>query len=108
MACAEREAFEEAGIRVRVVGYLGHWIDEYLPAGEDGSDPQYCAVSYYHAVPSEEPAVVQDGDEVTELAWFAPDELPTEFAPPGNGPNIYAAWRVALLAGRLETALPDR
>lgn len=108
MACAEREAFEEAGIRVRVVGYLGHWIDEYLPAGEDGSDPQYCAVSYYHAVPSGGPAAIHDGDEVAELAWFGPDELPTEFAPPGNGPNIYAAWREAFLAGRTETPLPDR
>jgi 8-oxo-dGTP pyrophosphatase MutT (NUDIX family) len=108
MACAEREAFEEAGICVRVVGYLGHWIDEYLPGADDGTDPQYCAVSYYHAVPNEEPAAVHDGDEVTELAWFGPDELPPDLAPPGNGPRIYAAWRTALLAGTIETPLRDR
>ena len=39
-ACAVREAGEEAGIRVRVVGYLGHWVDEYLPAGREGADPR--------------------------------------------------------------------
>lgn len=38
---------------------------------------------------------------------FAPDELPTALAPPLNGPRIYAAWREALAAARLETPLPD-
>ncbi len=106
--CAEREALEEAGIRVRVVGYLGHWIDEYVAAADDASEPQHCAVSYYHAVPLDEPAAVHDGVEVAEVAWFAPDELPADVSPPVNGPRIYAAWREAFRSGRLETPLPDR
>ncbi len=106
--CAERETLEEAGIRVRVIGYLGHWIDEYLPPADDPSEAQYCAVSYYHAVPVGEPQpLLRDDDEVQEVAWFAADELPIDLAPPVNGPRIYAAWRKALAAGRLETALPD-
>ena len=105
-ACAEREAFEEAGVRVRVIGYLGHWIDEYLPGAPGGVEPQYCAVSYFHAVPVEEPRLRGD-HEVAEVAWFAPDELPAEVSPPGNGPRIYAAWREAFRTGRLETPLPD-
>jgi ADP-ribose pyrophosphatase YjhB (NUDIX family) len=107
-ACAEREAFEETGVRARVVGYLGHWIDEYASGGPGGTDPRYCAVSYYHAVATEEPRPHVDGSEVAEVGWFAPDELPERLAPPGNGPRIYRAWRDAVSAGRLETPLPDR
>jgi 8-oxo-dGTP diphosphatase len=105
-ACAEREAFEEAGVRVRVVGYLGHWVDEYRPADDAASEPQYCAVSYYHAVPVDEPELRGD-HEVSEVAWFAPDELPAELSPPASGARIYAAWREAFDARRLETPLPD-
>jgi ADP-ribose pyrophosphatase YjhB (NUDIX family) len=108
IACAEREALEEAAVRVRVVGYLGHWIDEYLPGEPGGVEPQYCAVSYYHAVPLDEPHAVHDGNEVAEVAWFAPDDVPADVSPPQNGPRIYAAWREAFRAGRLETPLPDR
>jgi 8-oxo-dGTP diphosphatase len=106
--CAEREAFEETGVRARVVGYLGHWIDEYAPGAADGTDPQYCAVSYYHAVPTEQPRARVDGTEVAEVRWFPADELPEGLAPPGNGPRIYRAWRDAFSSGRLETPLPDR
>jgi ADP-ribose pyrophosphatase YjhB (NUDIX family) len=51
-AAAVRETLEEVGLRVRLTGYLGHWVDEYLPGGADGVEPQWCAVSYYHAVPA--------------------------------------------------------
>jgi ADP-ribose pyrophosphatase YjhB (NUDIX family) len=106
-ACAEREAFEEARVRARVVGYLGHWIDEYASGAPDGTDPQHSAVSYYHAVPTEEPRGHVDGSEVAEVSWFGADELPEELAPPGNGSRIYRAWRAAFASGRLETPLPD-
>lgn len=108
VAAAEREALEEARLRVRVVGYLGHWIDEYLPGTSDGMETQHCAVSYYHAVPLDARQAARAGDEVDEVGWFAPDELPAELAPPGNGAAIYAAWRRALAEGRLETPLLDR
>ena len=94
-------------LRVRVTGYLGHWVDEYLPGSDDGTEPQYCAVSYYHAVPLEIAELRCQANEVSDAQWFAPDELPAELAPPGNGQNIYAAWRDAFLAGRCETPLPD-
>jgi ADP-ribose pyrophosphatase YjhB (NUDIX family) len=107
IAAAEREALEEAGLHVRVVGYLGHWIDEYAPGGEDGTETEWCAVSYYNAVPVADGEAV-GGGEVADVRWFAPDELPAELAPPRNGSAIYGAWREAFLAGRLETPLPDR
>jgi hypothetical protein len=92
---------------VRIVGYLGHWIDEYTPAGRDGSTLEYCAVSYYHAVPVGDAHVVVDPAEVSAFGWFEPDALPEPLAPPGNGTRIYGAWREALTAGRLETPLVD-
>jgi ADP-ribose pyrophosphatase YjhB (NUDIX family) len=107
IATAERETLEEVGLRVRVTGYLGHWFDEYLPGGDDGVEPQCCAVSYYHAVPVELSELRFQENEVSDASWFAPDELPAELAPPGNGPAIYAAWREAFRAGRLETPLAD-
>jgi ADP-ribose pyrophosphatase YjhB (NUDIX family) len=104
---AERETLEEVGISVRVIGYLGHWVDEYLPGGEGGVEPQWCAVSYYHAVPVGALDLSCQAGEVSDAAWFRPDELPSELAPPGNGSRIYSAWREAYRAGRLETPLPD-
>lgn len=106
-AAAEREASEEVGLRVRVVGYLGHWVDEYLPAGDDGGEPQWCAVSYFHAVPVDGVELSLDPAEASEARWFGPDELPVELAPPLNGRRIYGAWADAVRAGRLETPLPD-
>jgi ADP-ribose pyrophosphatase YjhB (NUDIX family) len=107
-ATAERETFEEVGLRVRLTGYLGHWVDEYLPGEEGGVEPQWCAVSYYHAVPVGDLELRFDAQEVSEGDWFLPDALPDALAPLLNGPRIYAAWLVALRSGRLETPLPDR
>jgi ADP-ribose pyrophosphatase YjhB (NUDIX family) len=104
---AERETLEEVGLTVRVIGYLGHWVDEYLPGGDDGEEPQYCAVSYYHAVPVDGVELRPQTGEVERAGWFAPGELPAELAPPRNGAEIYAAWRAAFEADRLSTPLPD-
>ncbi len=107
-AAAERETLEEVGLRIRVTGYLGHWVDEYLPGGEDGAEPQWCAVSYYHAVPAGGIELRPRPGEVSEARWFAPGELPSGLAPPLSGPRIFAAWEKAFRAGRLETPLSDR
>lgn len=106
-ATAVRETFEEVGLRVRLTGYLGHWVDEYLPGEDGGAEPQYCAVSYYHAVPIDDLELRFDPREVSEASWFRPDELPDPLSPPVNGPLIYAAWLEAFRAGRLESSLPD-
>jgi len=104
---AVRETLEEVGLRVRVVGYLGHWVDEYLPGADGGVEPQWCAVSYYHAVLVGGHELSFQQAEVSAAEWFLPDQLPQELAPPGNGPRIYDAWREAFRAGRLESPLPD-
>jgi 8-oxo-dGTP diphosphatase len=108
IAAAERESFEEAGIRISVTGYLGVWIDEYKPATPEGDDAEYVAVAYYHAVPVGTLNAAHDPREVAEVGWFAPNALPRELAPPVNGQRIYGAWREAYEAGRLTSPLPDR
>jgi 8-oxo-dGTP diphosphatase len=73
IAAAEREVFEEAGLRVRVTGYLGIWIDEYALATSAGDDAEHVAVAYYHAISTGEATASHDPGEVDELGWFAPN-----------------------------------
>ena len=98
---AERETLEEAGVRVRVTGFLGIWTSPY-------DDEETAAVAYYHAEPVGSLAGAPDAAEVSDVAWFAWDELPADLAPPGRLPAILAAWRQAYLAGETVTRLPDR
>jgi ADP-ribose pyrophosphatase YjhB (NUDIX family) len=90
---AEREVFEETGVRVTVNGYLGVWIDHY--ADEPSTDDEIINVAYYVAVPAGDPVGAVDDAEVSEVAWFAWDELPHELAPPGTLAAVLAAARDA-------------
>jgi ADP-ribose pyrophosphatase YjhB (NUDIX family) len=101
---AEREVFEETGVRVAVTGYLGVWIDHY--ADEPRVDDEIINVAYYFAVPVGDPVGAVDDAEVSEVAWFAWDELPDELAPPRTFAAVLAAARVALPGGAGH--LPDR
>ena len=92
-AAAIREAREEAGLEIELTGYLGQWVDEYVAGTDEGDDPAYCCVAYFHARVVGHPAPRADGVEMAELGWFAPDDLPRPLAPsPGHGEEIYAAW----------------
>ena len=76
-----REVLEETGLGVEVAGYLGVWVDAY--ADDPGADADMINVAYYLARPTGtggEP----DPAEVSEIGWFAWDDLPTELAPPGT------------------------
>jgi ADP-ribose pyrophosphatase YjhB (NUDIX family) len=101
---AQREVFEETGIRVRIVGFLGIWLDEYAEAR--GALKRTLNI-YYHAVPSGPAAVAPDITEVLEAAFFAGSSLPVSLAFPGHVPAALAAWRLAVSAGGLVTDLFD-
>jgi 8-oxo-dGTP diphosphatase len=67
-ACAVRELAEETGCAIHVDRFLGHLIDTY---GDDG-DFTLNAVFVAHLTAGEPvPA-----DDVSELRWFALDDLP--------------------------------
>ena len=102
---AEREVLEEAGVRARVTGFLGIWAGGYGPAGDDA---ETVAVAYYHAERIDGTGGVPDPAEVSEVGWFAWDELPANLAPPERFPAVLAAWHAEYLAGQTVTPLLDR
>jgi ADP-ribose pyrophosphatase YjhB (NUDIX family) len=96
----EREVLEETGLRVDVTGYIGVWIDEY--ADEPGRPGvAVINVAYYSAVPVEGERAEFDRAEVSDVRWFAWEELPPDLAPPGTLEAVLAAVRA-------ETPMPDR
>ena len=88
---AAREVREETGLVVRVGGILGMWIDTYAPEGP-GADKVTLNI-YFHAVPEGPAEARTDPNEVAEIGWFAPDELPADVAFPGHIPAVLRAWR---------------
>ncbi len=114
MRTAVREVAEEAGLAIEVAGFLGMWPDDYVDAA---GIAKATLNIYYHAVPAiprrgaTVPSAVDaaDLDEVSEVGWFAPDELPPaeELAFPGHLVPMLAAWRGAVEAGEVRTPLRD-
>jgi 8-oxo-dGTP diphosphatase len=66
-----RELLEEAGVQVEIGDFFGMYLDRY----GNGEDAPYVLNLVWHA------AIVggelEAADDVSELAWFAPDALPT-------------------------------
>jgi ADP-ribose pyrophosphatase YjhB (NUDIX family) len=91
---AAREVREETGLSVRVGGILGMWIDTYAPEGPEAD--KVTLNVYFHATAESPTAARTDPNEVAEIAWFEPDELPTEVAFPGHIPAVLRAWRESL------------
>jgi 8-oxo-dGTP diphosphatase len=83
-----RELREETGYDVEPVTFLGVWMDEY---GGDSTAHTTLNLFWTARVTGGEPA---PADDVSELGWFAADELPTDdelaFACIGLA---LAAWR---------------
>jgi ADP-ribose pyrophosphatase YjhB (NUDIX family) len=88
----EREVLEETGYRVAVDGYLGVWVDRYA---DDPAEPEAAVinVAYYTAVVVDGGGGPVDPAEVSEVAWFAWDDVPAELAPPGTLAAVLAAAR---------------
>jgi ADP-ribose pyrophosphatase YjhB (NUDIX family) len=103
---AEREVFEETGLRTTVTGLLGIWMDRY---GE-GEDAEATLNVYYHAVPAQPDVAASlnaDAAEVAEIGWFAPDSLPRDQAFPEHQLAVLDAWVRASRAGATATRMWD-
>ena len=84
-----RELVEETGLEIDPVAFFGVWIDWY---GDEGPGVQSTLNLYWTArVVRGDP---RPADDVDELRWFAPDELPaaTELAFT-NTRSVVEAWR---------------
>lgn len=81
---ARRETLEECGLHVELDEMLG--IYTVVPPGPE---PSLIALYYLaHAVGG----TLMAGDDAAEARYFAPDELPTDFAFPRHQ-QVIAAWR---------------
>jgi 8-oxo-dGTP diphosphatase len=107
IAAAEREVFEETGVRASATGFLGIWTDAYADADAD-ADAELISVVYYYATPLDEGSGEPDPAEVAEVRWFPWDDLPAALAPPGTLARVLAAARAGWQAGATATPLPDR
>jgi 8-oxo-dGTP diphosphatase len=65
-----RELREESGLEVEPLEFLGIWMDRY---SEDESGPSTLNLYWTARVTGGEP---EAADDVSELRWFARDELP--------------------------------
>ena len=102
---AEREVFEETGLQIRVVGFLGIWLDEYP---DSHHLTKRTLNIYYHAIPMEATAPILDASEVAEIGFFSVADLPDALAFPAHVPSALEAWKKALVQGDLITPLLDR
>lgn len=91
---AVREVREETGLVVQTSSILGMWIDSY---GPDGPDADKVTLSiYFQATPRGRVETRADPNEVAEIRWFAPGELPSAVAFPGHVPAVLRAWQLTV------------
>ena len=72
------------------------WIDTYAPEGA-GADKVTLNI-YFHATTRTGAPPRIDPNEVAEIGWFAPDQLPSDLAFPGHVPAVLREWRESLEA----------
>jgi NAD+ diphosphatase len=83
-----RELLEETGLEVEPLDFVGIWMDRY--GGDSTAEATLNLYWTARALSGE----ARPADDVDDLRWFAPDELP----PPSelafeNVPLVLAAWR---------------
>ena len=80
-----RELREETGLEVEPDRFLGVWMDVYADGAREGASATLNLYWTAHVVSG----VAEAADDVSELRWFAPDELPA--------PDALAFTNVALV-----------
>jgi ADP-ribose pyrophosphatase YjhB (NUDIX family) len=101
---AAREVREETGLSVEMGGVLGMWIDTYAPEGPE-ADKVTLSI-YFHATVESPATTWTDPNEVAEIGWFSPDDLPADVAFPGHIPEVLRAWRESPEAAARTSAAP--
>lgn len=86
-----RELREEVGVDVVVGALLGMWMDTY----DEREPPETTLNLYFRATLARPGAEPRLSDEVTEVGWFGPEELPADPAFPRHASAVLAAWRAA-------------
>jgi ADP-ribose pyrophosphatase YjhB (NUDIX family) len=79
-----RELREETGLDVEPGEFVGVWMDRYGDGGE------HTLNLYWTAKATGDPVAA---DDVSEVAWFAPEELPDTQELAFHIPSVLEAWR---------------
>jgi NAD+ diphosphatase len=83
-----RELREETGLEVEPLELFGIWMDQYGPSPDD----PWTLNMYWTARPLG--GELRPADDVADLAWFSPDDLPpTEETAFRNVRLVLATWR---------------
>jgi ADP-ribose pyrophosphatase YjhB (NUDIX family) len=83
-----RELLEETGLDVEPLDFVGAWVDRY----GDGDDASWTLNLYWTARPLR--GHLQAADDVSELSWFAADDLPRDAEIAfGNVTEAIRTWR---------------
>jgi ADP-ribose pyrophosphatase YjhB (NUDIX family) len=83
-----REFLEETGLEIRPLEWIGAYVDPYL-------DRTVLGLTWLVTAEGEPRAA----DDVDELAWFRPEELPAQMAFPHQH-DVLEFWRSSLAAER--------
>jgi ADP-ribose pyrophosphatase YjhB (NUDIX family) len=82
-----RELKEEAGVEIEPLDLLGIWMDRY---GGDGAAAATMNLYYTARIIEGRP---RPADDVAELRWFAPEEIPRDELAFGHIDQVLAAWQ---------------
>ena len=102
----KRTTLDEAGLAVRVTGYLGAWLGTF-PRTAGSTEQVETLTLCYHAIPEKGATLRIDHTAVREADWFLPSNLPELIAFPGYLRPVLHAWREALRTGLTQTPLMD-
>lgn len=83
-----RELREETGLEIEPTRFFGIWMDWY------GSGPEARSTLNLYWLARAVTGDLEAADDVSELRWFAPDELPpADEVAFRNVPEVLATWR---------------
>jgi 8-oxo-dGTP pyrophosphatase MutT (NUDIX family) len=85
--CARRELREEAGIGLAEERLLGIWMDRYLYKGR-----LVATLNIYYSARIGE-GTPRAADDVAELRWFAPNDVPIGELAFAHIADVISAWR---------------
>lgn len=85
--CLRRELREEAGVEIEPLKFLGVWLDRY---GGDGSAQVTLNLYWTARIVQGAP---EPADDVAELRWFGPDEIPFHELAFPHTREVISAWR---------------
>lgn len=91
METAKRECEEETGVQIRIVRFLGIWMDWYSQTPNTENTEATLNI-FYIAEPINPHTIARSSSEVVDIRWFAPSELAVPLAFPSQLEPAIEEW----------------